>query len=189
MNDWQPIETAPKDRTWVLCAWKNSAGRFGIPVSLYWHGECWTDIDPALTPVTQNALRPTHWMPLPASPDESTPQRMVLRATDEHPAVYRTATSKLVAGGKKAIEAINAHEESQRLMRVADAQADFQRRYSSLIADDRRRDDFERELVYLIHLVYREAQEPLIKQLTGFVVSQSRPLIIEKTLGERVRTD
>lgn len=72
--EWRPIETAPKDRTWILCAWKNSADRYGIPIALYWHGECWTNIDPALMPVVQNTLKPTEWMPLPPSPDGSMPQ-------------------------------------------------------------------------------------------------------------------
>ena len=92
---WQPIETAPRDGTWVLCAWKNSIGQFGIPTVLYWHGECWTNIDPALTPVVQNALKPTHWMPLPPSPDE---YMLVVSATDEHPAIYKTSSGKLIAG-------------------------------------------------------------------------------------------
>ncbi len=87
----------------------------------------------------------------------------------------------------KAIEEIHRYEESQRLMRVADAQADFVRRYVEMIPDDRRRDDFHRELIYLIHLVYREAQEPLVKQITEFVMTHTRPFVIEKTLGERVK--
>ncbi len=83
----------------------------------------------------------------------------------------------------KAIEDLNRYEDHQRLMRLADAQADFLRRYAEMIPDDRRRDDFGRELIYLIHLAYREAQQPLVKQLTEFMMTQSRPLIIEKTLG------
>lgn len=88
----------------------------------------------------------------------------------------------------KAIEAINAHEEHQRLMRVADAQTEFAQRYARNLYGSTV-DDFQRDLAYLIHLVYREAQEPLVKQLTEFVTQYSRPLIIEKTLGERTRAD
>ena len=67
---WKPIAIAPKDGTWVLCAWRNSVGRYGVPTPLYWHGDCWTAIDPCLTPVVQNALQPTHWMALPPSPND-----------------------------------------------------------------------------------------------------------------------
>lgn len=67
--EWEPIETAPRDGTWVLCAWQNSAARWGIPVSMYWHrAGCWTDIDPALEPLIANAIQPLCWMPLPDPP-------------------------------------------------------------------------------------------------------------------------
>ena len=79
----------------------------------------------------------------------------------------------------KAIEDISRNEEFQRLMRLADFQDWFIRRYSGLIEDENLRDCFRRELIYLIHLAYREAQEPLVKQLTDFVVTNSRPLIME----------
>ncbi|UOF77855.1 hypothetical protein [Bacteriophage sp.] len=65
---WQPIETAPKDGTWVLCFrylddkpdvasafWKPDRGAFG--------GAFWTYA------ALDNA--PTHWMPLPAAPSAS----------------------------------------------------------------------------------------------------------------------
>lgn len=56
-------------------------------------------------------------------------------------------------------------------------QDDFVRRYSAMIPDERR-EDFRRELIYLISLTYREAQEPLVKQLTDLVMTHSNPQII-----------
>lgn len=77
----------------------------------------------------------------------------------------------------KAIEALNAHEESRQLMRLAQAQDEFLMRYSELIDSDRRKEDFRRDLIYLIHLAYREAQIPLVKQLTDIVVGSNQPLV------------
>ena len=55
---WLPIETAPKDGTWVLLGKKNSsvAGYFD-KVSYHWrYGDC------------QGFIKPTHWLPLPQPP-------------------------------------------------------------------------------------------------------------------------
>lgn len=63
MSEWQPIETAPRDETTVLLAWK-----FGLGCALaFWvaDDESW---------VTQDAVRMkgdtrfSHWMPLPEPP-------------------------------------------------------------------------------------------------------------------------
>lgn len=69
-DKWQPIETAPKDGTWImiyepygggqnvdLTHWIASWGDYG-------HDEGWIDQDDAL--VTRN---PTHWQPLPTPPE------------------------------------------------------------------------------------------------------------------------
>jgi hypothetical protein len=80
----------------------------------------------------------------------------------------------------KAIESIKAHEEERSMMNLAHAQADFLERYSAMMPNDRSRDDFWRELCYLIHLTYREAQQPLVKQLTDFVMHSNRPLLIQR---------
>jgi hypothetical protein len=57
---WQPIETAPKDGTWVL------AVRAGyIPETCFWDGEEWL-FDEGQDPGTH--YHPTHWMPLPTGP-------------------------------------------------------------------------------------------------------------------------
>ena len=72
-----------------------------------------------------------------------------------------------------------AYEVHGRFMRLAAMQDDFSQRYAELIADPRKRDEFRRELIYLVHATYREAQEPLVKQLTDFVMTQNRPLFME----------
>lgn len=78
-----------------------------------------------------------------------------------------------------AIEEIKRFEEHRSLVSVAYAQADFLRRYAPMI-EERHRVDFEREFAYLLHLIYREAQQPLVKQLTDFVMEHNRPMIIER---------
>jgi hypothetical protein len=60
--DWQPIETAPKDGTEVLCF----VGGIGMgPMVLYWMHGYWREKANSL------GLKrpPTHWMPLPAPPN------------------------------------------------------------------------------------------------------------------------
>lgn len=80
----------------------------------------------------------------------------------------------------KAVEEISQYEESRRLMRLADYQEYFTRKYSKVIEDENLRGDFRSELIYLVHLVYREAQEPLVKQLVDFVALHSHTLILDK---------
>ena len=62
MTDWQPIETAPKDGTFILVA---VPGDVKTHIMLVWwvDGWCW---DMTNTPIVGT---PTHWMPLPASPE------------------------------------------------------------------------------------------------------------------------
>jgi hypothetical protein len=55
--NWQPIETAPRDSTWILAAMRS-----GRRTVVRWGGGVWED---------DNRLwrDPTHWMPLPDPPE------------------------------------------------------------------------------------------------------------------------
>ena len=65
MSEWQPIETAPKDRRGyvLLCDKKIEIG--GNLFIGWWDGRKWR-ID--FSPRWQHAITPTHWMPLPEPP-------------------------------------------------------------------------------------------------------------------------
>lgn len=67
--DWQPIETAPKDGTQILAYAEGSRGLNYFSVA-----EWATAKDYAPRSVADwfwaYAIRPTHWMPLPAPPSE-----------------------------------------------------------------------------------------------------------------------
>ncbi len=70
---WQPIETAPKDETWVIlyfaegCPWQAEAN--GMVFAFWSTGEDpdWYDSEAASNSLTEH-YKPTHWMPLPAPP-------------------------------------------------------------------------------------------------------------------------
>lgn len=78
----------------------------------------------------------------------------------------------------KAIEEMGRFDEAQRLMRLAEFQDWFIRRYSEAIEDEDLRDRFRRDSIYMVSLIYREAQEPLVKQLREVIVAQANPLIL-----------
>lgn len=73
MNEWQPIETAPRDcgdfidlwaqgRRYTDCAW-------GRPT--YGKENCWVQMDAGYDcngPIDEPVINPTHWMPLPEPP-------------------------------------------------------------------------------------------------------------------------
>lgn len=72
-NDWQPIETAPKDGEWVLLFSPDSIE----PQSFVgqwrdddnpWGGSWWSDYPDAAYPIDSD---PSHWMPLPPSPNQA----------------------------------------------------------------------------------------------------------------------
>lgn len=79
MSQWQPISTAPKDGTPLLlfCAdyapafFVGSWGRTDLPEGHedYWAGWSWAE--EILANHCAMEPEPTHWMPLPATPDEA----------------------------------------------------------------------------------------------------------------------
>ena len=72
MTEWQPIETAPKDRKFFLGA-KNLGVGYGWNryICLYRDSQFWSNWSIAegglLCPLNEKNT-PTHWMPLPDSP-------------------------------------------------------------------------------------------------------------------------
>lgn len=69
MNEWQPIETAPKDGTDILLLCVSKARSFGGTRVLQgsWSGN--TGYEKWYT-MCNYVMQPTHWMPLPAAPAE-----------------------------------------------------------------------------------------------------------------------
>ena len=69
MSDWQPIETAPKDGTFILVATASGivgeAWRYADDGRHYWAQEHPSDY------ANNGPLTATHWMPLPAPPVQS----------------------------------------------------------------------------------------------------------------------
>lgn len=67
MNEWQPIETAPKDGSDLLLFVRTRHGRRETAVLPgFWMGPFWVTFnhDGAIS----NSADPTHWMPLPEPP-------------------------------------------------------------------------------------------------------------------------
>jgi hypothetical protein len=70
MSDWQPIDTAPKDGTWMLL--RGESGYIGRPYLAHvgrWmqtddRGGWWEQSEDAYF-ADSNSMQPTHWMPLP----------------------------------------------------------------------------------------------------------------------------
>lgn len=58
MSEWQPIETAPKDGTELLCYVRNKSHGDIYDIAEWWNGGWWWDW----------CDDPTHWMPLPPAP-------------------------------------------------------------------------------------------------------------------------
>lgn len=77
--------------------------------------------------------------------------------------------------------AMKENQEISQLLRVAELQTRLVERYNPWMADDKMRSEFARDIAYLVHLIYREAQEPLVKQITDFVILNARPAVIKET--------
>lgn len=67
MTDWQPIEDAPKDGTWVLVY----ADGVQVVAKYVWDDNWhWaTHLDNSNGLKVHQTCKPTHWMPLPAAPE------------------------------------------------------------------------------------------------------------------------
>lgn len=66
MSEWQPIETAPKDGTRILVygkTWPEIAVAEWRPTCIL--PEAWV-----LHPYCESDAEPSHWMPLPSSPED-----------------------------------------------------------------------------------------------------------------------
>ena len=83
MNEWQPIETAPRNGTWVLLTggradfddYNHAIATWPPSVVAFWDRDSWGDETWALA-FWDGAWRtsytaPTHWMPLPDPPPEA----------------------------------------------------------------------------------------------------------------------
>jgi hypothetical protein len=71
-DDWQPIETAPQDGTYILAIRAAPSHDQTIPNIIVWNPWLtnWADnYAPDARPVLH---QPTHWMPLPPPPMEQT---------------------------------------------------------------------------------------------------------------------
>lgn len=72
MTEWQPIDTAPKDGEWLLVYgfWYPKGDYSGITLGAYLPDEeMWTFEGDLMD-------RPTHWMPLPAPPVNTSTERV-----------------------------------------------------------------------------------------------------------------
>ena len=69
--EWQPIETAPKDGTFIILGYAGShvsEGRWvSDPSRNHWRETGWFDTDADV--LCDHPGRPTHWMPLPEPPN------------------------------------------------------------------------------------------------------------------------
>jgi hypothetical protein len=70
-DEWQPIETAPRDETAVLLYFPGSWETDGVRVG-WWHEGAWYEHEWSSNPMTDFYEEPTHWMPLPHPPQEQT---------------------------------------------------------------------------------------------------------------------
>ena len=64
MNEWQPIESAPKDETWIILYGDHLGEPHGC-IAFWSPDGGWFDSEAASKPVTAFGWTPTHWMPLP----------------------------------------------------------------------------------------------------------------------------
>lgn len=76
-----------------------------------------------------------------------------------------------------AIDNWKLYEANQRLVRVSELQDYILKKYTEFVQDGDARDDLRRSLFYLIQLIYREAQEPMVKNMCDMLDRVNYPLI------------
>lgn len=86
---WQPIETAPKDRTYILLGWFLEHGGGGPPAVSYWRSDkqMWLSGDKFLK--SEGYFSPTHWFELPPDPREGKGQKMKNQTEAENAEIRR----------------------------------------------------------------------------------------------------
>lgn len=63
-DGWKPIETAPKDGTWIILY------HVGLKLGVwYWDGGVWND--DSMIWSERDGCGPSHWMPLPPEPKKA----------------------------------------------------------------------------------------------------------------------
>lgn len=68
--EWQPIETAPKDGTWIAVVSQEGGFEYEPAVACY-HDNCWMKLRHYLAgEVDYHEWNLTHWSPLPKRDDE-----------------------------------------------------------------------------------------------------------------------
>lgn len=70
MDGWQPIETAPKDGSYILLGWFLEHGGGGPPVVCFWHSTEGKWCGGSRLYRSQGYFSPTHWFSLPPDPRE-----------------------------------------------------------------------------------------------------------------------
>jgi hypothetical protein len=68
MTDWQPIETAPKDGTWLLVGEHRYAHPFVARWTEHPTGGYWQQDNQGVWDDDMGYWQPTHWQPLPVPP-------------------------------------------------------------------------------------------------------------------------
>lgn len=74
MTEWKPIDTAPKDETWVILLFKDDAAAPEPVVrSAFWSEEYsnWYDSEAAGRTLVENYGPPIGWIPIPSEEDNS----------------------------------------------------------------------------------------------------------------------
>jgi len=79
-SSWRPIDTAPKDGTVVFIAGQGSDGWYAADAK--WDGE-WLLFHPDNDDHTEPSFGVSHWMPIPAFPSVSRPDRTSLLTTPQ----------------------------------------------------------------------------------------------------------